>query len=127
MSKDIQVQLGTVSTEKQSDGSKKSGCFVSVVSGFILTFLIVAIIVGVAIVVHFASPRGNIQCVLPPSEKPGEEPWSRCQHLITEKKMCKYLSYYIDIYSLCSIKHIKMLHPYDHGITCRDDKPLLLY
>lgn len=43
-------------------GSKKSGCYVSTVTGFVLTLLAACLAVGVGLIVHFTTAGGTIDC-----------------------------------------------------------------
>ena len=43
-------------------GSKKTGCYVSIVTGFVLTLLAACLAVGVGLIVHFATAGGTIDC-----------------------------------------------------------------
>lgn len=78
-------------TFEMDQGRKKSGCTVTVATGFLLTFMAILIAVGVGVIVNFSVPR-EIKCslpegVVPPTSSP-EDKWSMCQEMANQKGAC---------------------------------------
>ena len=105
------------SVETTTFGSRRRGCQVSIVSGFILALLAVASAVGVGLIVHFATSGRTVQChcnyspgltvntslAVRPSKAQahsggqqalgGEDPdrlWDACLTLVATKNECRY-------------------------------------
>ena len=107
------------SVETTTFGNHRKGCYVTIVSGFILALLAVVIAVGVGLIVHFASPQTSVQCHckypsgLPPkhaahgtqngqtaeSVYTPDELWDTCLNISTAKNECKY-TYFAFIFSV---------------------------
>ena len=100
--------------------SKKRGCYVSTVTGFVLTLLAACLAVGVGLIVHFTTAGGTIDCKCsypgisggatgavvgggtttpnsPTTQKPILE---QCKDLVNSgnKDICEYIYIYIYIY-----------------------------
>ena len=49
-------------TSSHGGGGRSSGCYVGILAGFILAFLAILSIVGVAVIVYFAVPGRDVVC-----------------------------------------------------------------
>lgn len=50
-------------TDYRVDAKKqKTGCHLSIVCGFALTILVMILVMGVGVVVHYASPPKSVEC-----------------------------------------------------------------
>ena len=89
-------------------GSKKTGCYVSTVNGFVLTLLAACLVVGVGLLVHFTTAGRTIDCkCLYPGNSGGtttsnpattQKPLlEQCKDLVNSgsKEICEYIYIYI--------------------------------
>lgn len=56
------TDMGKYSSNSDVSTNKRGGCFVTIVTGFILTLLAACLAVGVGIIVHFAGGSKELEC-----------------------------------------------------------------
>lgn len=98
--KSIQIAMFSNNTDYRVNAKEKvNGCHISVVTGFILTFLVMILILGVGVVVHYASPSKTVECQCDISGNRDALEQNNnmefCEKLALEGNadICKYLSF----------------------------------